>query len=302
MLVVVLAFSSSVFYGVSDFIGGVAARRMPVLPMTTVSYALSAAVLVVACLIVPMQVTTGAIGAGVVAGLFAVVGFVAFYAAMAVGPMSTVAPVVAVAQSAVPVAYDITVGGQRPEPLGWLGILVGVVAAVLLGVSGGERHERPGLRVLALAVLGGATLGASNIALDGAPNDSGVLPIATDVMTGLVVLVVVLLAARASALLRGWSATLDVDHAVTGEPASDGRRWPSPVVLAAVAGALIGVGNVLLMLALHAGALAVVAVLMGLYPLSTVLLARLVLDERLSRWQVLGVGGAVGASVLLGLA
>ena len=73
-------------------------------------------------------------------------------------------------------------------------------------------------------------------------------------------------------------------------------------MLAGVAGLLIGGANVLLMLALHAGSVAVVAVLVNLYPVATVLLAWIVLRERINAVQATGVVLAVAASVMLGLA
>jgi drug/metabolite transporter (DMT)-like permease len=74
-----------------------------------------------------------------------------------------------------------------------------------------------------------------------------------------------------------------------------------PWAMAAVGGVLLGVGNILLVVSLHAGNLAIVAVLVGLYPLATVVLARLVLKERLSLVQGAGVALAVAAAVMLGL-
>jgi drug/metabolite transporter (DMT)-like permease len=73
-------------------------------------------------------------------------------------------------------------------------------------------------------------------------------------------------------------------------------------VLAGAAGLLIGGANVLLMLALQAGSVAVVAVLVNLYPVATVLLAWIVLRERINAVQSTGVVLAVAASVMLGLA
>jgi drug/metabolite transporter (DMT)-like permease len=73
-------------------------------------------------------------------------------------------------------------------------------------------------------------------------------------------------------------------------------------VLAAAAGLLIGGANVLLMIALHAGSVAVVAVLVNLYPVATVLLAWIVLRERVNVLQGTGIVLAVAASVMLGLA
>jgi len=91
-------------------------------------------------------------------------------------------------------------------------------------------------------------------------------------------------------------------RAVAGGTASDGTRRTRAVVLAAGAGLLIGGGNALLMLALHAGNVAVVAVLTNLYPVATMVLAWVVLRERLTRLQAVGAALAVVASVLLGIA
>jgi len=94
--------------------------------------------------------------AGSIAGAFAVVGFLTFYAAMAAGPMGVLSPAIATMQAAVPVAVGVTFGA-RLGPLGWTGILAALIAAGLLGspseasdqspvVSGGstDAHQAPG--------------------------------------------------------------------------------------------------------------------------------------------------------------
>lgn len=303
MLVVVLALSSSVFYGVADFVGGVAARRMPVVAMTAVNYAVSAVVLLLACVVVRMEVTGAAVGSGVAAGAFAVVGFLAFYGALVSGPISALSPVVAATQAAVPVLVDVALLGHRPGALGWLGIAVALVAGLLLGLPQSvPGTARVTARSLVLAVVAGVTLGASTVCLDAAPADSGVLPVTLDVLTGLVVLVALLVAARASRTARRWTGALDSVSAHDAEPVGrSGSTRVTTLVLAGLAGLLLGIGNVFLMLGLHAGDLAVVAVLMGLYPLATVLLARVLLGERLARPQAVGVVAALAACVLLGL-
>lgn len=312
MPVVVLALSSSLFYGVADFVGGLAARRMPVVAMTAVNYAVSAVVLIAACVVVRMEVSTAAIGSGIAAGAFAVVGFLAFYGALVTGAMSILSPIVAATQAAVPVLADVVLLGHRPSPIGWVGIAVALGGGLLLGLpERGAGALRITPRVLALGLVAGVTLGASTVCLDAAPAESGVLPVTFDVLTGLTVLVVILVLARVSPTVRRWAGALDVasGHDALGEPAEGGanvgearRQRRAALMLAASAGLLLGVGNVFLMLGLHAGSLAVVAVLMGLYPLATVLLARVVLGERLARVQVVGVVAALAACVLLGLA
>mgnify|MGYP000894280217 CR=1 FL=1 len=306
MPVVVLALSSSLFYGVSDFVGGLAARRMPVVAMTAVIYAVSAVVLLGACVLVPMEVSAAAVSSGVAAGAFAVVGFLAFYGALVTGAMSLLSPIVAATQAAVPVLADVVLLGHQPSPIGWVGIAVALCGGLLLGLpDAGPGALRIKPRVLALGLVAGVTLGVSTVCLDAAPADSGVLPVTFDVLTGLTVLVSILVLARVSTTMRRWAGSLDVANGHddgSERPSTPRQGLRSALLLAASAGLLLGVGNVFLMLGLHAGSLAVVAVLMGLYPLATVLLARVVLGERLARVQVVGVVAALAACVLLGLA
>ena len=129
-----------------------------------------------------------------------------------------------------------------------------------------------------------------------------------DTTSGLVLLLVLLGLARGVPAMRRVMAVLDahpvdapyVDaHPVDGHPVADPRRRAR--LLAGVAGLLIGGANVLLMLALHEGSVAVVAVLVNLYPVATVLLAWIVLRERINAVQGTGVVLAVAASVMLGL-
>lgn len=142
MPVVVLALSSSLFSGVADFVGGLAARRMPVVAMTAVNYAVSAVVLIAACVLVRMEVSTAAIGSGIAAGAFAVVGFLAFYGALVTGAMSILSPIVAATQAAVPVLADVVLLGHRPSPIGWVGVSPSHWAAVCSWVCPSAAPER----------------------------------------------------------------------------------------------------------------------------------------------------------------
>jgi drug/metabolite transporter (DMT)-like permease len=275
-----LALASSLLYGVSDFLGGVATRRSSTLYVTTITYLATTATLGLAALVVPGVWSAEAIRVGVLAGLAAVVGFVAFYAALAAGPISLLAPGIALVQSVVPVCVGVFFLGERLQLPGWLGIAAGLAAGVLLGVPTGGPVGRASRRAVFLAVVAGLALGLSVVGIDAAPSDAGMVPVLVEAAVGLVLLGGVFVARRAA-----W------------------RGAPSGVVtLAFAAGVLLGGGNALLMAALYREALSVVAVLVGLYPLGTVLLARLVLRERLSTPQLAGVGLAVLGSVLLGLA
>lgn len=291
---VILALSAALAYGVSDFLGGTAASRLRVMPTTILSYA--AATVALAGLVL----VTGGVWSsdvwlwGGVAGVAAVIGFVAFYAAMAVGPMSLVSPVIAVLGSAVPVAAAVALG-ERLTVWAWGGVALALVSAVLLSSqprSGGTRFTT---RAVVLSVVAGVSLGASVVALDRTPAESGSLAALVELALGLVLLVVTVLLGRAIPALGRQLAVLG------GEAVDPGRR--SRIVVAALAaGALLGAANAALLAALQAGSLAIVSVLVGLYPLATLLLARVVGGERMTRPQLAGAVLAVAASALLGLA
>jgi drug/metabolite transporter (DMT)-like permease len=326
LLIVVLALGSALLYGVADFMSGVAARRIPVLVATTINYAFATVVLVIVVLAVGGVWSNPAIVSGVVAGVLASVGFLTFTAALAAGPISLMTPLIALLSSAVPVVVALVLG-DRLEPIAWIAIVVAIVGSVLIGVERrvSARSARP--RTLVFALVSGVCFGFATVALDAAPADAGMVPVFLDTTAGLALLLVLVGLVRALPAMRRAVAVLDAhpteadphlaDPAppahVAGTPApgaarlaldrireADPRRRAR--VLAGGAGLLIGGANVLLMLALHAGSVAVVAVLVNLYPVATVLLAWFVLRERINAVQGTGVVLAVAASVMLGLA
>jgi len=294
LLVVVLALASSLLYGVSDFLGALAARRAPVLVVTALAYLVASLTLVVGVLLVPGAWTAGSVLAGVVAGVSALVGFATFYAALAAGPLSLLSPFIAMLQSAVPVAVALLLGERLTGPR-WGGVAIAIVAALLLGVPREDHPHRVGRRALVLATVAGVGLGMSIAALDAAPSGSGLGPALVETASGLLLLVTGLLGLAAHPRTRVRVAWLDGGEGAAGSH----HRTSRTVLLAAGAGLVLGVANALLMLALGDGELSVVAVVVGLYPLATIALARVVLRERLSRSQGVGIVLALAACVLL---
>jgi drug/metabolite transporter (DMT)-like permease len=316
--VVLLALSASLIYGASDFLGALTARRLTVVSASSVIYLAATAVSALALPILPWVYSDRALWSGTVAGVFGTVGMVTFYAALAIGPMSLLAPLIALIQTAVPVAVAAATG-QSLSPVAWIAVGLALVATTLISIpatSGEARIERISTRGGTLALLSGVTLGLSVVSLDTAPPDSGAFPAFLDIAVGLVLLLPLVAVRRfrtSDDWLRGRAATPAPDagggsafvptpaptatRAAVGAGAAAGARlWAA----SAVAGALLGIGNILLVIALHQGNLAVVAVLVSLYPLGTVVLARLVLKERISLVQFVGVGLAIVAAILLG--
>lgn len=301
-IVVVLALGSSLLYGASDFLGALTARRLTVLKASTAIYLAATVAVGIGIAVIPWTFSTQALWAGSAAGLFAVVGMVTFYAALAIGPMSLLAPLIALIQTAIPVIVA-AVTGQSLGLVAWIAIGLALVATTLISApprsdSGSARVERISARGAVLALISGVTLGFAVVWLDFAPDDSGLFPAFLDVAVGLLVLLP-LLAVRRLRRSDGWlgEASAAESVPVAASAPVGARIW----TMAAASGVLLGVGNILLVVALHAGNLAVVAVLMSLYPVATVLLAWALLKERISLLQFAGVALAIVAAVMLGL-
>jgi drug/metabolite transporter (DMT)-like permease len=276
---VVLALASAAVYGAADFLGGLASRRASVFGVVALSQAvgLVALVLLLPWLGGPVGVADLAWGAA--AGLVGASGLVVFFRTLARGVMSVIAPVTAVTAAAVPVLVGV-LDGESIGPWALAGIALALAAVVLVSAEGGLsalRAARPAS--LAPALAAGAAFGFFFVLLDRTSSDAGLTPLVTARAASVVLVVVIATAGRQTLLV--------------GRPAL-------PLV------ALSGVGdmsaNALFLLATQQdGQLAITGVLASLYPVSTVLLAQLVLRERLVAAQVTGLGTAVAAVVLITL-
>ncbi len=272
-----LALSSAALFGVGDFMGGYAARRASPLRVTALAQLVSIAVLVPLVAIVPTAVVTGSdLAWGAVGGVFGVLGIVGLYTALSRGPMGVIAPITAVLGAVVPVAVGLVVG-ERPEGPEMVGVVLGLVA--IAWVSAGSGPSGPIDRYALLpAVVAGVGFGLFFVCLAQTDEAAGMWPLAA--ARAVSVPVIVLLAARTGSILP----------ARTARPIAGG------------AGAIDMLANGFYVAAAQRGLLSTVAVLSALYPIGTVLLARIVLGERLSRGQLAAVGVAVGAIALIGMA
>jgi len=270
-----LALASSLAYGAADFLGGFAARGAHVLRVVAIA---APASLVVELLLWPAigaEFSSGAVAWGAASGVASAVSFALLYRTLAIGPMSVLSPVTALVSAVLPVGVGL-VGGESVGALALCGIPIALVAVVV--VSGGweSRGTRASGAALGLAFAAGAAIAAQLICLDQAPSDSGVAP---------------LLVGRAvsSAVILG---------AVVAMRGHLGDERPSfPIAVAA--GALDSLANLAFLLAVREGDLAVVAVITALYPAGTVILARMVLSERIGRTQLAGLALAAVAVSLL---
>jgi drug/metabolite transporter (DMT)-like permease len=277
---IVFALAAALLYGSADFLGGAVSRRTHVLSVLVVSAPAGAAVLLAVALAAGGPVGTAGLPWAAAAGAAGGAGLILFYAGLAAGPMRVVAPVSALVSTVLPVGAAIA-AGERPGPLVYLGGGVCLVATVLVSSEGIGRRQpasRQGTRGLLLGIGGGLGFGLFFLFLRYA-GASGVLwPSAVARITGALV--------------------------VTGAVAwMGGLAWRavSPWLLAAaVASGLLDAGaNVCYVAATRDGLFGVAVVLTSLYPGVTVLLARVVLGERMRLPQLAGLLLAVAGIALV---
>ena len=279
MLAAVLALASSLCWGLSDFLGGFQSRRHHVLAVMLLSQGLALAILVVAVLAgAPTEHDAASTAWAASVGAFGLIALVAFYRALAIGTMSIVAPISATGV-AIPVLVGLA-GGERPGALQVAGIVLacgGVVLAAREPPSEDAAARRAGRASIGLALVAAVGFGTFFAGMDRAEETADVAW--------------VLLAAR----------TADVLLIVLAALALRPRLPTAPATMAALAavGVFDLLANLLFVLAAGRGLLSVVGVLGSLYPAITVLLARLVLHERLSRTQGAGVAITLAGVVAL---
>jgi drug/metabolite transporter (DMT)-like permease len=291
MVGVLLAFASSIFWGASDFVGGVSARASTALRATVWSFVGATAATAVALVFSPGTASSAAFSAGLLAAIFAVAGFLTLYASLAAAPMGVVTVIVGAAEAVVPVLVGVVWHREGLSVLAWVGIAVALVGVSLIGLAEGGRVEAS-WQPLVLALVSGLLFGASLVALDAAPEDSGFLTPAAEVLAGLLFLLVIAWTVRRFAGMRRLGDQIGVTTGPDG-PTASGRWW------GLLAGVFLAIANITLLLALRAGQLAVVGVVLCLYPVTTAVLARVFLHERLTAKHIVGIAVALSGCVLL---
>lgn len=290
-----LALLAAVAYGASDFLGGRAATRASVITVAVVMQATSLLlVLPVAAAVGPRPVLGTAIAWGAASGIGGAMGSLSLYRGLSRARVAVVAPLSGVLAAALAVAGALLTG-ERPGVVTAVGVVIGLPAVWLIAGGGADtgaaRSAGPERRPAGVVegVLAGIGFGGLFFALDRAGGGQGFWPVAAGQSSALLILVGALLTA---ALLTGRQL----------RPARDPGSAPVSWVLVAIgSGVLAIIANVAFFLAAAQGLLTVAAVLTSLYPAGTVVLARLVLDERISGRQAIGLALAGLAVVLITL-
>lgn len=272
---VALALLAALGYGLSDFVGGVAARRVAALRVVLVSYPVSVVLVAFVAPFAGGRTDGGALLWGAVAGVVAGLAVWWFYLALAAGPMTVVSPLTALLVAVLPLATGMLFG-ERPAALALAGAVLAVVAVVLVSRSGEGAGLRFTLRVALLTVGAGTAFAGYFILLHQVPAGTGLWPL---LASRLGATAVVLAAAVGSKQLR--------------------RPAGVPLRLALFAGVLDVVANVAFLYAVQSGLLSLVSVITALYPAATVVLAGVVLGERSSRVQRSGMVLAAAAVAMI---
>jgi drug/metabolite transporter (DMT)-like permease len=253
----IISLASAFSWGVSDFLGGLESRRLPVLGVLAVSQPTG---LLLIALLIPVMgadpIPADKLAIAFLAGVASLGGLGAFYAAMAMGTVSVVAPIAALGV-VVPVAVGL-IQGESPAAVQLIGLVPAMAGVVILSYEEDPVHARVARRSIALAILAGLGFGIFFTGLDAAAADRPGWAILAVRVGGVSTVLVALL------VVRPW---LD--------------QVPSAFWVLVLIGAFDMLANGLFAVASTKGVLPVVAVGGSMYPAFTVALAHLVLGERL---------------------
>ncbi len=283
MISITLGFITALVYGFTDFFGAVAAKKIRAITVTSLSSLVGLVLLLSCSSFLGLNFSPTAIFWGLVGGAISAIAINSLYTALAIGPISIASPLTAVLSAIVPAIVGVSLGEQF-SGIGWLAIALILVAVVLVGFIPGEEVRLPSLRGLIHSLVAGIGIGFVMVCLDAAPHDSGVATIVVIRIT--------------TAFILGVASIISFKRRPNpGELRGAGKLWWAVIL----AGLLESLANVLFTLATRAGTLTVVSVLTALYPLGTILLARVVLKEKIAKLQLFGIFIAIGASALLAL-
>ncbi|MXW94868.1 MAG: DMT family transporter [Acidimicrobiaceae bacterium] len=274
-MTVLLGLLAALSVGTSDFLGGLASRRADPVVVTAASSLVGLLLAFVAALVVVGEASMADVAWGALGGVVLAGGLVALYAGYARARVSIAAPVAGVGAAALPVIVASVFGDDALSPTATAGVLLGLLAIGLVSMARSEQRGSVGSSVL--YGLGGAVgVGMLLVCLANTSEDSGLWPIVAARGSGFVVLSLIIAARRLA---------LSTSRGV----------WPHVIGIAA----LVTAGNALFLTAARLGSTSVAAVLTSLFPAATVFWAWLVFRERLRGAQMLGLGIALVAVVLI---
>jgi drug/metabolite transporter (DMT)-like permease len=248
------------------------------LRVVLVSYPIALVLLLGLAAVVGGDISREAVLWGGLCGISQAFGIWWFYAALGAGPISVVSPLTAILVAAIPVGVGLALG-ERPGALAAIGVVLALVAVVLVSREATDEDvtsHKFTKKVAWMTVGSGVAFGLNFVLIAQAPAEARLWPL---VFARLAASVMVLVVA-----------------AITGNLAPPSG---TPLRLALLAAVLDVAANIAMLLALHASLLSLAGVLMSLYPAATVLLAIVVLRERVTRWQAVGMVLALASVAMI---
>jgi drug/metabolite transporter (DMT)-like permease len=223
------------------------------------------------------------------------------YAALAIGPMSILSPLGAVISAVFPVLWAILITGEILQWFGYVALGVGAIAIVLIAFTPEKDAVKPRLRGIVFASISGILIGLFLIVMKQVPEGAGVYPL---VFNRFVNITIMFSAVGGMALIRwahkrgyfGRDGNARADLVVGDNGALDYKKG---ILLALGCGVLDSLGNALLLFGIQAGSLSVMSVLTAMYPAGTIILAAIVLREKITKLQLFGMVLALAAAGLL---
>lgn len=285
MFAVALGLLAATSYGFADFFGGLASKKANPIRVTGIALGIGLLFLLLVSIFLRPEFSNQTILFGVLAGICSGLALTMFYAALALGPISIVSPLTAVAGAVLPVIVDVALG-QTLGAFTVLAIVVIIAAAGLVSVVPSKKVPLPSTKALLLSLGGGAGFAGIFVFLDLTPADSGIAPLVVMRIVGVFMLgvAIAVLTQRDRKLGRAkdkFSKTL--------------------ILMISISAVLDVSANLFFLIGTREGVLAVVAVVTSLYPIGTVALARIVLKEKLANLQWTGIAMAILGCVLLAI-
>jgi drug/metabolite transporter (DMT)-like permease len=252
---------------------------MSVLRVLAISHTIGLVLITIGAVVIADEFLLRDLAWGALAGIAGFIGLALLYRGLARGPMGVVAPLTAITSAAVPAGWGLLIDDESLAGTAWIGV---VVALLAIGLASASPIEQSSVSIAAIleALLAGVGFGLMFVGLDQTLEASAPWPVVGGrLMTVSAMAIFFVIVKRESPL----------------PPVRADIRLP------AIAGLVDTFSNALFLYATLEGDLAIVAVLSSLYPIATVILARLVLGERLTRLQQSGFVAAMVATTLIAI-
>ncbi|MCE7734031.1 MAG: DMT family transporter [Candidatus Heimdallarchaeota archaeon] len=287
-LVVVFSLSAALTWGISDFSGGVASKKLNVLYVLTLSQIIGLLSLLIIIGVTHETYERINLIWPILGGLFGGIGLISLYRGLAVGKMSIVAPVSAMISTSIPIIYSIFTEGL-PEKIQILGFITAIVAIILFSLNSKESFDADvpdfGEHTnLIYGVSAGVGFGLFFILLDQFETGSVYWPLSMLRISSIIVFIIIILMTKPQIRVK------------------QSKIHPSKIwITIIIAGIGDTLGNIFFTFGVQRGRLDIAAVISSLFPLTTIFLAWVFYQESILRHQKIGIILALGSVVLFSI-